>query len=306
MNFNFQLPSIIPNAMHPQIDAARQDSRQRELIPKTTQSEAYPAESEVGSEKDKAKSQQAPLSNGQNTANGRVEERQSQGQQGSQQEGADQEQNQQDQGQNQSADGNNNSERREFGELTPEEEIVLDSMKARHREVVIHEQAHASVGGQYAGQPSYDYDRGPDGQRYAVAGEVPISVSPIAGDPEATIQKMRQVRAAALAPQNPSIADRKIAAEATRQLNAAYAELNQSVGTEFLQNPNQEETPEDANEASLLGGNLDTSDISRFDPNARYVPQARSQLSLEADKAIESRYFGSVVPNEPQQLLFRV
>ncbi|RJG51676.1 catalase [Motilimonas pumila] len=290
--------------MHPQIDAARQDARHRELIPKTTQAEAYPAESEVGSEKDKAKSQQAQSSNSQNNSNGRVEERQSQGQQGSQQDN--QAQDQQEQAQNQSADGRPNSARQEPGELTPEEEIVLDSMQARHREVVIHEQAHASVGGQYAGQPSYGYERGPDGQRYAVSGEVPISVSPISGDPEATIQKMRQVRSAALAPQNPSIADRKIAAEATRQLNAAYAELNQSVGAEFLQNPDQDAEDEKRTSSVMQTTGAESTDPSQFDPNARYVPQARSRMSLEADRAIESRYFGSVVPNQAQQLLYRV
>ena len=89
----------------------------------------------------------------------------------------------------------------------------------------VHEQAHASVGGQYAGSPSYEYQRGPDGQNYAVGGEVQIDVAEIEGDPQATIEKMQTVRAAALAPAEPSGADRAIAADATQKLSAAQVEL---------------------------------------------------------------------------------
>ena len=105
----------------------------------------------------------------------------------------------------------------------------IKELKARDTEVRIHEQAHATVGGQYAGSPSYEYQRGPDGTNYAVGGEVQIDVAEINGDPQATIEKMKTVRAAALAPEEPSGADRSIAADATQKLVAAQAELaNQS------------------------------------------------------------------------------
>ena len=94
----------------------------------------------------------------------------------------------------------------------------IKELKARDTEVRIHEQAHATVGGQYAGSPSYEYQRGPDGTNYAVGGEVQIDVAEIKGDPQATIEKMQTVRAAALAPQEPSGADRSIAADATQKL----------------------------------------------------------------------------------------
>ncbi|HET8791177.1 MAG TPA: putative metalloprotease CJM1_0395 family protein, partial [Modicisalibacter sp.] len=81
------------------------------------------------------------------------------------------------------------------------------------------------VGGQYAGGASYTFERGPDGGRYAVAGEVPIDVGAIPGDPQATIEKMRQVRAAALAPAEPSAQDRAIAAQASQTMMAAQLEL---------------------------------------------------------------------------------
>src|SRR3546814_7593890 len=57
--------------------------------------------------------------------------------------------------------------------------------------------SHAAVGGQYAGSPSYGYTRGPDGQQYAVSGEVAIDIG-AERDPEATLQKAAQVQAAAL------------------------------------------------------------------------------------------------------------
>ncbi|MEM6825981.1 MAG: putative metalloprotease CJM1_0395 family protein, partial [Pseudomonadota bacterium] len=79
--------------------------------------------------------------------------------------------------------------------------------------------------GEFAGEPSYSYQTGPDGRQYAVGGEVPIDVSPVPDDPEATIAKMDVVKRAALAPAEPSTADRRVAAEADAKRLAAMAEL---------------------------------------------------------------------------------
>lgn len=117
------------------------------------------------------------------------------------------------------------TETRAPSELSEEERRVVEELKARDREVRAHEQAHAAVGGQYAGMPRYEYQTGPDGRRYAIGGSVSIDVSPIPDDPEATIQKMEQVKRAALAPAEPSSADRQIAALADRQRAAAQADL---------------------------------------------------------------------------------
>ena len=103
-------------------------------------------------------------------------------------------------------------------------------LKARDREVRAHEAAHQAVGGQYAGSISYVYERGPDGAQYAVGGEVSISTSPVRGDPQATIDKMRVVRAAALAPAEPSSQDRAVAAEAMQLMLQAQAELSSELG----------------------------------------------------------------------------
>ena len=109
--------------------------------------------------------------------------------------------------------------------LTEEERAKVKELQARDREVRAHEQAHARVGGQYAGSPRYTFETGPDGKRYAVAGQVSIDTSPIRGNPEATIRKLDQVKKAALAPAEPSAQDRKVAAQAEAGKAEARAEL---------------------------------------------------------------------------------
>ena len=126
-----------------------------------------------------------------------------------------------------SESGERRNPRGEPGEqgLSEEELRTLTDLKARDREVRAHESAHQAVGGQYTGSISYVYERGPDGAQYAVGGEVSIDVSPVAGDPQATIEKMRVVRSAALAPAQPSGQDRAVAAEAMQQMLQAQSEL---------------------------------------------------------------------------------
>ncbi|MGD9201204.1 MAG: putative metalloprotease CJM1_0395 family protein [Chitinispirillia bacterium] len=111
-------------------------------------------------------------------------------------------------------------------ELTQEENQEVIELKNRDREVRAHEMAHLSAAGPYAqGGAQFEYKKGPDGKRYAVGGEVAIDTSGISNDPEATIQKMRIVRKAALAPSNPSAADRAIAAKASQKEAQARQEL---------------------------------------------------------------------------------
>jgi hypothetical protein len=58
-----------------------------------------------------------------------------------------------------------------------------------------------------------------------VAGEVAIDISPVSGDPAATLAKAEQVRRAALAPAEPSAQDRSVAAQATQLRTEALVEL---------------------------------------------------------------------------------
>ncbi|MGQ7959746.1 putative metalloprotease CJM1_0395 family protein [Pseudomonas sp. SP16.1] len=105
------------------------------------------------------------------------------------------------------------------------EQLEIAELSQRDREVRAHEQAHAAVGGQYAGAPSYSFKRGPDGQRYAVSGEVSIDTAPVPNDPEATLRKMEVIQRAALAPAEPSAQDRRLAAQAQAQAVQARVEL---------------------------------------------------------------------------------
>lgn len=105
-----------------------------------------------------------------------------------------------------------------------QEQREVSQLAARDREVRAHEQAHAAVGGQFAGAPNYEFKRGPDGVNYAVGGEVLIDVG-AAATPAETIAKMQTVRRAALAPADPSAQDRSVAAQASLQEAKAQQEL---------------------------------------------------------------------------------
>ena len=127
------------------------------------------------------------------------------------------------------------------GELTPEQQQQVADLKARDQEIRIHEMAHVLAGGPYVTSgPSYQYEMGPDGKGYAVAGSVGIDTSPVQGDPEATIAKMQAVAAAALAPSQPSGQDYKVAAAARQAEAQARAELTQ----QRVEQPEGEKQPE--------------------------------------------------------------
>lgn len=98
-------------------------------------------------------------------------------------------------------------------------------MQARDRQVRDHEQAHLSAAAGIAvSGPSYEYQRGPDGKNYAIGGEVRIDVSP-GRSPQETLSKAQQIERAALAPRDPSSADRAVAAEASQMAQEAQSKL---------------------------------------------------------------------------------
>ena len=257
MNIVTPFPSININTANVYTETARRDNQLREVIPAPAPNSASNTETKAQSDADKAK---LPSSAEAATydATGKLSDEQAveQRQQGSEDSDSEQQQNQQ------------------ASEDTPEEEQAqqqleleqqqIEELKARDTEVRVHEQAHASVGGQYAGSPSYEYQRGPDGTNYAVGGEVQIDVSEIPGDPQATIDKMQTVRAAALAPAEPSSADRAIAADATQKMAAAQAELSAPADDEA-----QAQEPQSAlsiNETSTAESQSDTNTEQARDP----------------------------------------
>ncbi|CAK0748007.1 hypothetical protein CCP3SC15_1520001 [Gammaproteobacteria bacterium] len=113
---------------------------------------------------------------------------------------------------------------------------AVQKLKSRDREVRAHEAAHLAAAGGFAlGGPHFTYQRGPDGQLYAIGGSVNIDVSPVSGDPKATENKARIIRSAALAPNEPSGQDQAVAAAATQMAQKAEKEISQQqngTGTE--------------------------------------------------------------------------
>ncbi len=109
--------------------------------------------------------------------------------------------------------------------LLPEDVAKLQELQKIDQQVRAHEQAHmGAAGGLATSGISLAFKRGPDGQNYAVGGEVSIDTSRGA-TPRETIAKMVKVRAAALAPADPSGQDRKVAASASVLMGDARAEL---------------------------------------------------------------------------------
>ncbi len=117
-------------------------------------------------------------------------------------------------------------------QLSQNEAAMVRELKQRDTEVRQHEQAHLSAAGGLArSAASYVMQAGPDGKRYAIGGEVQIDVSP-GRTPEETLIKARQIQAAALAPAEPSGADRSIAARAQAMETQAQAEIAKRNRTE--------------------------------------------------------------------------
>lgn len=210
MNINVSLPPIVPNQLHPQTEAAQTDNRRAELVPQLRQSEAANAESGVASQKDRTRSSNPnsqPQSARDNVQTGHpaalpqrfVEATDEEGKRRQQQESGQQEQQKQ--------------------------QRQVEVLVERDLEVRKHEQAHQAAGGEHAGSPTYEYAYGPDGKRYASGGEVAIDIGVIHGDPAATLAKMQQVRAAALAPIEPSSQDLSVARSATVKEAQARKEL---------------------------------------------------------------------------------
>lgn len=111
-------------------------------------------------------------------------------------------------------------------ELSSEEKQLLQRLQQSDTDVKIHEQQHvATAGGYVKSGPVYEYATGPDGKRYAVGGHVSLDISPIPNNPEATIRKAQVIKRAALAPADPSGADRSVAAAAGKMELQAREQL---------------------------------------------------------------------------------
>ena len=196
-------------------ESARRDNVQRETIPQASDSQQGASQKGLGSEADKAKSPGQPPS----PVTYERPQVQTELQAAFQNVFGQQKDNAQDE-----SAGKQDAQDRQQEQQEKKDAAEIEQLKARDQEVRVHEQAHASTGGQYAGAPQYEYTTGPDNKRYVTDGEVSIDVSE-EKTPEETLKKMEQVRAAALAPAEPSSQDLKVAAEASQKATEAHSEI---------------------------------------------------------------------------------
>ena len=235
-------------------EAARRDNSIKETIPASSQNEGSSAEKGLGSEFDRAKTPGQPLPP-------LTYERP----QASQNQLLDGQSTPKDNGNDQSA-GREEAESRQQEQQQQSEERQLDELKKRDLEVRAHEKAHAAIGGQYAGAPQYEFKLGPDGRQYATDGEVSIDISE-GSNPEETIRKMQQVKAAALAPAEPSPQDLRVASEASQKTVEARNEIAQATaekaGEAFVQAMPPGLAPEPAQKIEAIGAEVPSlSDIT--------------------------------------------
>jgi len=115
--------------------------------------------------------------------------------------------------------------KKEEDQLSEEDLRKVEELKKIDKRVHVHEQAHLSAAGSYAlGGANYDYVRGPDGNKYANGGHVNLDTGK-EKTPEATIRKANVIQKAALAPADPSPADKQIAANASKMAIDAQKEI---------------------------------------------------------------------------------
>ncbi len=140
-------------------------------------------------------------------------------------------------------------------ELSPEERQRVRELQQIDREVRQHEQAHAAAAGPHLrGGPTYEFTEGPDGRRYATGGSVDLDTSR-EDTPEETIEKMRTVRQAALAPADPSPEDYQVAQKAARR----EAQARQEKAEENREEMTGEDSEQRITEETAVADNPDGS-----------------------------------------------
>lgn len=105
-------------------------------------------------------------------------------------------------------------------DLSKNDEALLQRLKARDAVVRNHEAAHVMAAGGQAGSPTYTYQTGPDGKRYAIGGSVNISIT-TTGDPEADAREAKTAQRAAMAAGEASAADVQTASRAAAKASQA-------------------------------------------------------------------------------------
>jgi hypothetical protein len=271
MNIIPQAPNLsIPTVLNPHTESLRRENNQREIITQPAALNHSAAEKGVSSDRERGRTPAqnsetidfASLKEKAELANNTISEQKGDQQGGQQNENKDSSQ-QSATNETPNEDKTNDSSESEPQKQDVQQERVINELQRRDKEVRSHELAHAAVGGSFTGAPNYSFETGPDGQRYAVEGEVSVDLSTVAGNPSATITKMKKVHAAALAPADPSAQDIQVAANAIQIILQAQSEL-QIQDSPTVKNAND-------NENSLA-----------IDPGQRDESESDDELSFDA------------------------
>jgi hypothetical protein len=112
-------------------------------------------------------------------------------------------------------------------ELTLRERMEVQRLQQIDRSVREHEHAHQRAALDLAvSGPNFELERGPDGKKYAVGGEVNIDASLVGADAGQTIEKALKIQRAALAPNDPSPKDLRAATQARIVESKAHRKLS--------------------------------------------------------------------------------
>lgn len=119
-------------------------------------------------------------------------------------------------------------------ELSAQQQREVQTLERTERQVRADERAQRAAAGAYSDGVQLRYSVGPDGRRYVVAAEVALDVTPVPGDPAATLRKMEAIMRAvssgssSISDQTDALAAEQLARRARAQLAAQrYAEAQQ-------------------------------------------------------------------------------
>jgi len=289
MNITPQVPNLsVPTVLNPHTESLRRENHQREIITQPAATSQSAAEKGVASDRERSRTpaqnnadidfasiaEQAELANTSITEQNNQEDSDTRDSKDSPQETKEQ--------------SNSVNKEEQTRAQALEHDRIISDLKKRDQEVRSHEAAHAAVGGAFTGAPNLTYEKGPDGKRYAVQGEVSVDLSSIKGDPRATIAKMQKVHAAALAPVNPSVQDRRVASTATQLILQAQSELLAEIGRK------QDET-----QAKSVAQEDEKSKAFSGDTN----PDSSSRFEVLINKTLEDQ--NAIAPSQPDVIIQR-
>lgn len=301
----------LATVVNPPTEGLRRENHQREIITQVTATHPSVAEKGVASDKDRARTpaqtnEEVDFANLKKQAEFAASTIAEQEDSKDDQQGQSQ-QNQEDQTTKTNSNTSENIKADENDEQDRVDEKIISQLQQRDKEVRTHELAHATAGGAATGSPSYTFEIGPDGKKYATDGEVSVDLTTVAGDPQATIVKMQKIHAAAMAPTNPSAQDTRVAASAAQTILAAQSELLALKGNEATHSdPADDGLNTKANATSTYDNNHDKS--NEFDALINQTLSSQEAVTSDSSnqKLASNLSIKSVQSNEVQQRAQRI